>query len=83
MKTENDTSIIFDNDGKVTLNFNHSEGNKMQKVVRTYPETFTRTTGALFELLKQGYSIVMCHEIYAGNGKKCLEYIVEKNEEKE
>lgn len=55
----------------------------MQKVVRTYPESYSVTTGNLSNLLKQGYNVVMCHEVETGYGKKCLEYIVEKKEEKE
>ena len=55
----------------------------MQKVVRTYPETYINPTRGLSNLLKDGYRVVMCHEVDMGSGKKCLEYIVEKNEEKE
>lgn len=55
----------------------------MQKVVRTYPETYVNSMGNLSRLLKDGYNVVMCHELEIGTGGKCLEYIVEKNEEKE
>lgn len=55
----------------------------MQKVVRTYPETYINSTKRLSMLLKEGYNVVMCHELDMGAGGKCLEYIVEKNEEKE
>lgn len=55
----------------------------MQKVVRTYPETYINSTKRLSTLLKEGYKVIMCHEFDMGSGEKCLEYIVEKNEEKE
>ncbi len=52
----------------------------MQKVVRTYPQGWARTTEALSDLLSEGYNVVMCHEIPCDKSQMCLEYIVEKKD---
>lgn len=50
----------------------------IQQCVRTYPNSWTKTTELLNELLSQGYFVKMCHEISCNNSEMCLEYIVEK-----
>ena len=53
---------------------------KIQKVVRTYPNGYTKTTEILQECLSQGYVVVMVNPFDCGDYKG-LEYIVEKEKE--
>lgn len=52
----------------------------MQKVIRTYPNTYANPTEILQKALSEGYEVVMCHPIYLKGGNDGLEYIVEKRE---
>lgn len=52
----------------------------MQKIIRTYPNTYTNPTKALQEALSEGYEVVMCRPIYLKGGNDGLEYIVEKKD---
>lgn len=54
----------------------------MQKVIRTYPNTYTHPTENLAKALSEGYKVVMCNKIYLKGGNDGLEYIVEKEEPK-
>ena len=54
---------------------------KMQKVIRTFPETYTRPTEDLQKALSEGYEVVMCHPIHTKYRNEGLEYIVEKKGE--
>ena len=56
---------------------------KIQKVVRTFPNGWTKTTERLSELLEKGYYVVMCNSTTLTNNETCLEYIVEKEIEDE
>lgn len=52
----------------------------MQKVIRTYPNTYLNPTKELQNAFSEGYEVVMCHPIYLKGGNDGLEYIVEKKE---
>lgn len=58
-------------DGKIVI----------QKVVRTYPGRYLNAMEQLAEALKNGFVVVMCHEIDYDKNEKCLEYIIEKKVE--
>lgn len=49
-----------------------------QKVVRTYPQGYTRTTENLKEALSQGWRVIICNKTYLEKGRECLEYILER-----
>lgn len=52
---------------------------KEQRVVRTYPNGYTKTTGQLIELLDAGYNVVMCNPFSLSGGKEQgNEYVVER-----
>ena len=53
---------------------------KKQKVVRTYPNGWTHTTGHLQKAMDEGYCVVMCNKITFKDNTEVLEYIVEKEE---
>lgn len=60
-------------------NFYGEFGMKEQRVVRTYPNGYTSTTGRLSELLQAGYYVVMCYQFSLSDGKEQgNEYIVER-----
>ena len=54
---------------------------KKQKVVRTYPNSWTHSTDNLQNAMNQGYCVVMCNKITFKDNTEVLEYIVEKEEE--
>ena len=54
---------------------------KKQKVVRTYPNSWTHSTDNLQNAMNQGYCVVMCNKITFKDNTEVLEYIVEKREE--
>ncbi len=54
---------------------------KKQMVIRTYPHNYTSSVTALSAALKDGWIVVMCNATYLEQGRTCLEYIVEKDEE--
>ena len=54
---------------------------KKQKVVRTYPNSWTYPTDNLQKAMNQGYCVVMCNKITFKDNTEVLEYIVEKEEE--
>lgn len=49
-----------------------------QKVVRTYPHNYSKTTEYLERYLEQGYQVVMVNPFDCGDDQKGMEYIVEK-----
>jgi hypothetical protein len=51
---------------------------RQQKVVRTYPKTFTNATTALEKALADGWVVVMANPFDCGNDKKGIEYILQK-----
>lgn len=51
-----------------------------QKVVRTFPNGYTKTTEMLKKALSDGWSVVMANPFDCENGKKGTEYILEKTE---
>ena len=55
---------------------------KKQKVVRTYPNSWTHSTDNLQNAMNQGYCVVMCNKIIFKDkdNTEVLEYIVEKEE---
>lgn len=56
---------------------------KKQKVVRTYPNSWTHSTDSTDNLqnaMNQGYCVVMCNKITFKDNTEVLEYIVEKEE---
>ena len=53
---------------------------KKQKVVRTYPNNWTYTTGLLQAVMDEGYCVIMCNKITFKDNTEVLEYIVEKEE---
>ena len=54
---------------------------KKQKVIRTYPSSWTHSTDNLQNAMNQGYCVVMCNKITFKDNTEVLEYIVEKEEE--
>ena len=54
---------------------------KKQKVVRTYPNSWTHSTDNSQNAMNQGYCVVMCNKITFKDNTEVLEYIVEKEEE--
>ena len=54
---------------------------KKQKVVRTYPNNWTYTTGHLQKAMDEGYYVVMCNKMTFKDNTEVLEYIVEKEED--
>lgn len=54
---------------------------KQQKVVRTYPRGYTKSTDHLSEALKQGWYVVMANPFYCERDKHGTEYILEKDNE--
>lgn len=56
---------------------------KIQKVVRTFPNGYATATKYLQEALSQGYIVVMCNVTKEEKGGNILEYIVEKEVERE
>lgn len=53
---------------------------KKQKVVRTYPNSWTHSIDNLQNAMNQGYCVVMCNKITFKDNTEVLEYIVEKEE---
>ena len=53
---------------------------KKQKVIRTYPNGWSHTTGLLQAAMDEGYCVVMCNKITFKDDTEILEYIVEKEE---
>ena len=53
---------------------------KKQKVIRTYPNSWTYPTDNLQKAMNQGYCVVMCNKITFKDNTEVLEYIVEKEE---
>ncbi|MRX70860.1 hypothetical protein GJU40_01595 [Bacillus lacus] len=51
---------------------------KSQKVVRTFPKSWTNSTKKLTEALDQGWIVVMSNPFDCGDGTKGMEYILEK-----
>ena len=54
---------------------------KKQKVIRTYPNGWSHTTGLLQAAMDEGYCVIMCNKITFKDNTEVLEYIVEKKEE--
>lgn len=54
---------------------------KKQKVIRTYPNGWSHTTGLLQAAMDEGYCVIMCNKITFKDNTEVLEYIVEKEEE--
>lgn len=52
-----------------------------QKVVRTYPNGYSRTTSMLEEALDNGWVVVMSNPFDCGNDYKGTEYILEKGDD--
>lgn len=53
-----------------------------QIVVRTYPHGWINPTTPLQNYLNDGYHVVLVNKITSEKSVECLEYILEKNEEK-
>ena len=54
---------------------------KKQKVIRTYSNGWSHTTGLLQAAMDEGYCVIMCNKITFKDNTEVLEYIVEKEEE--
>ena len=54
---------------------------RKQKVIRTYPNGWSHTTGLLQAAMDEGYCVIMCNKITFKDNTEVLEYIVEKEEE--
>lgn len=52
----------------------------MQRVIRTYPDTYIQAKRDLQNALSEGYEVVMCNPVCLNGKDSALEYIVEKKE---